>query len=222
MEIIDLTMMIDEQTPVFPDDPKQEIKQTSTIEKNGWNEKRISFNSHFSTHIDAPFHMLKEGKKLTDYPMNKFIGEGIVIDAKNNSELSLECMKDNNLKSYLNKFKKNKLGLDDVKQDDIVFFCTGHTKKAGSKEFFENNPTISKSLAQKLVDKKVKIIGLDSFSPDNAPFEIHKLFFKHDILIVENLVNLDKLIGKRFQCFILPLKIKDADGAPCRVIGIIE
>lgn len=212
MEVIDLTMMIDEQTPVFLGDPKQEIKQTSTIEKNGWNEKRISFNSHFSTHIDAPFHMLKEGKKLTDYPIDRFIGDGVVIDARNNSEMNVNNVKQDGIKP----------SLDDVKQEDIVFVYTGHTKKAGSKEFFENNPTISKSLAQKLIDKKVKIIGLDSFSPDNAPFEIHKLFFKHDILIVENLVNLDKLAGKRFKCYILPLKIKDADGAPCRVIGIIE
>ncbi|MBS3121597.1 cyclase family protein [Candidatus Woesearchaeota archaeon] len=200
MKIFDLTMMIDEQTPVFPDSLKQEIKQTATIEKDGWNEKRISFSSHFSTHIDAPFHMLKEGKKLTDFKMDKFIGEGIVIDTKNNPEPSL----------------------DEVKQNDIVFFYTEHTKKAGSEEFFKNNPTISKLLAQRLIDKKVKIVGLDSFTPDNAPFEIHKLFFKHDILIVENLVNLEKLIGKRFKCYILPLKIKDADGAPCRVIGIID
>ena len=63
--IIDLTMSIDEETPVFPGDPKQEIKQYATIKENGWNEKRLTINSHFSTHIDAPFHMLENGKKLT-------------------------------------------------------------------------------------------------------------------------------------------------------------
>ncbi len=63
MRIIDLSILIDERTPVYPGDPKQDIKQIATIEKEGWNEKRITFNSHFSTHIDAPFHMLKDGKK---------------------------------------------------------------------------------------------------------------------------------------------------------------
>ncbi|MBI4453740.1 cyclase family protein [Candidatus Woesearchaeota archaeon] len=248
MKIIDLTMMIDEQTPVFPGDLKQEIKQVAAIEKDGWNEKRISFSSHFSTHIDAPFHMLKEGKKLTDYPLDRFIGDGVVIDARNNSELGVDYVKQNNPELSLYKIKENKskssfnevklnnlkssldnnrqnnlkLSLDNVRQNDIVFFYTGRTKKAGSEEFFKKNPTISKGLAQRLIDKKIKIVGLDSFTPDNAPFEIHKLFFKHDILIVENLVNLEKLIGKRFKCYILPLKIKDADGAPCRVIGVID
>ncbi len=111
--------------------------------------------------------------------------------------------------------------IDDVKRNDIVFFYTGHTKKAYSEDFFKNNPVITKKTAQKLIDKKVKIVGLDSYTPDNEPFEVHKLFFKHNILIVENLVNLAQLSGKRFKCYILPLKIQDADGAPCRVVGIL-
>ena len=67
----------------------------------------------------------------------------------------------------------------------------------------------------------MKIVGIDSFSPDNEPFEVHKMFFKNEILIVENLVNLEKLNGKRFKCYIFPLKIQDADGAPCRVVGVL-
>lgn len=197
MKIIDLTMFIDEKTPVFPGDPRHEIQQVATIKENGWNEKRIILNSHFSTHIDAPFHMLETGKKLTDFPLDIFMGELFVIDMENfESQLST------------------------VKEDDIVFLYTGHTEKAYSEDFFKNNPVMPKRTAELLIEKKVRIVGLDSFSPDNKPFDVHKLFFKHDILIVENLVNLKQLVGKRLKCVILPLKIKDADGAPCRVIAI--
>jgi len=199
MEIFDLTMSIDERTPTFPGDPKQEIKQIATIGENGWNEKKLTFNSHFSTHIDAPFHMLENGKKLTDFPIETFIGDAIVIEIKNGIEPNL----------------------DDVKAGDIVFFLTGQTKKAYSDNFFKDNLVITKETAQKLINKKVKIVGIDSFSPDNEPFEVHKMFFKDEILIVENLVNLEKLNGKRFKCYIFPLKIQDADGAPCRVVGVL-
>ena len=195
-------MPIDEKTPVFPGDQKQEIKQIATIKENGWNEKRLCINSHFSTHIDAPFHMLENSKKLTDFPLETFIGEAIVIDSRGQREI--------------------KPDLRAVKTNDIVFFFTGYTNKAYSDDFFKNNPIIPKETAQKLIDKKVKIVGLDSYTPDNEPFETHKLLFRHQILIVENLVNLGKLKGKRFMCYILPLKIRDADGAPCRVIGIIQ
>lgn len=61
MKLIDLTMAIDERTPVFPGDPKQEIRQFATIEQNGWNKKRLTFNSHFGT-------------------LETFVGEAGVID----------------------------------------------------------------------------------------------------------------------------------------------
>lgn len=197
--MIDLTMQIDGRTPSFPGSPKQEIVQISTIKEKGWNEKKLSFSSHFSTHIDAPFHMLEDGKKLTDFPISKFIGEAIVLDAR-------------------------KPNFNNIKQGDIVFFNCGHTKDALSLDFFKTNPgALNKETADKLAEKRISIFGVDSFSPDNEPDDtIHKIFFRKEILIVENLVNLDKLKNKRFKCYILPLNIKDADGAPCRVIGEID
>ena len=194
----DLTMDIDERTPVFSGDRKQEIKQAATIKKQGWNEKRLSMSSHFGTHIDAPFHMLENGKKLSDFRIEKFIGEAIVLPMKN-GEAEVKAVKNN----------------------DIVFLFTGHTDKAYDKDFMQNNPVIKPDLAQKLIDKKVKIVGLDSYTPDNEPYEVHKMFFRKNIMIVENLVGLKPLVGKRFQCYILPLKIKDGDGAPCRVLAVL-
>ncbi len=179
--MIDLTIEISEDTFVFPGDPKPEIKQIATINEQGWNEKRITFNSHFATHIDAPFHMIEEGKKLTDYSMDKFVGECVVVDIDNIS------------------------GVDNINEGDIVLVCT-------------NGKLLTKKFASKLIEKKIKIIGIDSASPDKEPFEIHKMLLKEDILIVENLVGLKDLVGQRFKCFIMPLKIKDADGAPCRVV----
>lgn len=189
--LIDLSMFIDEDTPIYPGSPEPEIKQVATVAKDGWNATRLSFDTHFGTHIDAPYHMLEDGKKLDEFPVDKFVGEAVVIELSSPD-------------------------LDLVKEDDIVFFYTGQTEK---KELFKDYPVISKELAQALVDKKVKIVGLDSFTTDDEPFDIHKMFFRNEILIVENLVKLKELVGKRFECFIMPLKIRDVDGAPCRVIA---
>lgn len=40
MKIVDLTMSIDEKTPVFPGNPKPKITQHATIAKDCWNEKK--------------------------------------------------------------------------------------------------------------------------------------------------------------------------------------
>jgi arylformamidase len=198
----DLTMPIDERTPVFPGDPEQEIEQIAQVEEDGWTEKRLTFNSHFSTHIDAPIHMKSGGKTLDDFEIDRFIGEAVVIDASDQKEIEPS--------------------LEKVQEDDIVFFYTGHIEKAYDEDFFEDNPVITEETAEKLIEKGVSIVGLDSYTPDNDPFPVHKKFFAEEILIVENLVNLEKLIGERFECYILPLKIGDADGAPCRVLAELD
>ncbi len=194
MKIFDLTMLVGKRTPVFPGDRRHEITQTATVAKNGWNEKWLSFNSHFGTHIDAPYHMLAKGKTLSDFPVDHFVGEAVVLSLSDD--------------------------LSAVRKNDIVFFYTGQTEKMHSPDFFKNNPVIDKPLAEKLVAKKIRMVGLDSFTPDNAPYSVHKILLAADIMIVENLVNLKPLLGKRFQCVIAPLKIEGGDGAPCRVIAM--
>ncbi|MBI4173997.1 MAG: cyclase family protein [Candidatus Aenigmarchaeota archaeon] len=200
--IIDLTLSIDNKTPNWPGDPEIVIRQFSTAEKDGIGKKVLTFHSHFATHIDAPSHMLANGKTLSDYPMEKFVGAAIVLDARGQQEVEAN--------------------LGSVKEGDIVFFLTAHSDKVYEKSYFANNPVLSPKTAQELVAKKIKMVGLDAPTPDNEPYALHKLFFKHDILIIENLVNLKGLVGKRFQCYVLPLKIQDGDGAPCRVIAAID
>src|SRR3989344_2617702 len=78
--IIDLTRPFDETTPVYPGDPKPEITAYSTIAKTGINERTLKFNTHFSTHIDAPYHMLADGKKLEEFALETFVGNLVVVD----------------------------------------------------------------------------------------------------------------------------------------------
>ncbi len=73
-------MLINEKTPNFQGDPKIKIKQVTSIEKEGINKKVLTIHTHFSTPVNAPAYMVKNGKTLTDFPMKKFIGERIVLD----------------------------------------------------------------------------------------------------------------------------------------------
>ncbi len=46
-------------------------------------------------------------------------------------------------------------------------------------------------------------------SPDKDPFEIHKLLLGNKIYIMENLINVDKLLGiENFEVIAFPLMIK--------------
>ena len=201
MKVLDLTLPLDDKIPVFPGHPKAEFKQVATIGKEGWNEKRLEFNTHFGTHIDAPFHMIPDGKKLSDFDISDFLGQAQVIDVSDQAEIVVS---------------------EEEIESEFIFFYTGHSKNIYSGKYYENNPVISLDTAHMLAHKGVKIVGIDSFSPDNEPFEVHKMLFQHDILSLENLTNLEKLIGKKFTCIILPLNILEADGSPVRVIAILN
>ena len=199
--ILDLTMPIDEKTPNFPGDPIIKIKRHN-VKEHTYGKTFLEIHTHISTHIDAPSHMIENGKTLSDFPINKFVGEAIVIDVRGQKNIEPK--------------------LSNVHEGDIVFFLTSHSDKAYDPDYSENNPVITEKTALKLVEKRISIVGLDSFTPDNEPYNVHKIFLKNDVLIVENLINLNELSGKRFQCYILPMKITDADGARCRVIAISE
>ena len=66
------------------------------------------------------------------------------------------------------------------------------------------------------------MLGIDFFSPDTYPFKIHKIFLKNHILIIENLTNLEHLLGiKNFTIVALPLKT-ETDSALARVVAIVD
>lgn len=199
---IDLTLAVSDNIPPFPGDPKMEVRDLFTIKKHGVNEKRLSFNSHFSTHIDAPFHMIPDGKKLEDFPLNVFIGQATIIDVVNKAEIGPQ-------------------DLPKKIQTPIVLFYTNHIRKIGGKDYYKNNPVLTMETAQILVRNKVKIVGIDSFTPDNYPYTVHKILFRKNILILENLVNLDRL-SKHCKLYIVPLNLRDADGAPTRVFADVH
>lgn len=75
MKIIDLSGEIYSGMPVFPGDPEVEIKQECSIENDEWNMKRITMNSHDSTHVNVPIHSKLWGKTLDDYSLSDFIAK---------------------------------------------------------------------------------------------------------------------------------------------------
>lgn len=196
----DLSVLLVEKTPVYPGDPTTSIKPAGVLTKDGFNDHYVSVGTHVGTHIDAPLHMLPGGKTLNQYPIENFIGRGKLVIVKD--KFDLEALKQ-----------------ADIKQDDIVLFRTGMSSRYFDPAYFENYPAMNKEIARYLVECKVKMVGVDACSvdsPDNFP--THKILLANDVLIIENLTNLDELIGKEFTVTALPIKF-ELDAAPARVVA---
>lgn len=201
MKYIDLTQTFKQTMPVYPGDSLPQLKQVCFIGKDSCNAFHIKTGMHVGTHMDGPLHMLKNGKKLSTFPPEHFFGKGHLIDARK-KEISKKLLKNRG-----------------IKKGDIVIIMTGFYKNFDKPNYYKNYPAILEDFAHELVKLGVKIVGMDTPSPDYPPFKIHKILLSKNILIIENLTNLKPLLNhKKFNIIALPTKF-ESDSAPARVIA---
>lgn len=213
MKPIDLTLTISTFIPTFPDSPKPQFILWSKLKEDGYNLELLFLSSHTGTHLDAPYHFVKNGIKIHEIPLKRLLGNGILIKIKKGKNQSVT-------KNDLISFERKN---GNIPKYSSIFFYTDWQKNLNSNYYFINNPGLSESAAAYLVSKKINLVGIDSPSIDlgqDKNFKVHKILAKNNILIVENLSNLNKISSKQFNFVILPLKLKDATGSPVRAISI--
>lgn len=82
MKIIDLTLPLYTGMPVYPGDPEASIELIQTIDKHGWNMRRLEINTHDGTHVNSPIHGIANGKSLDDFPLESFCGSAIIFTSE--------------------------------------------------------------------------------------------------------------------------------------------
>jgi kynurenine formamidase len=209
---IDLSLTISESIPSFPGSPKPQFIHWSNIKDDGYNLELLFLSSHTGTHLDAPYHFVKNGLKINQIPLDRLIGKAILVKLPKTNNIPIT-------KSDITLFEK-KNGI--IPNNSSIFFYTGWQKNLKKDNYFTENPGLGISAAEYLALKKINLVGIDSPSIDlgkDQSFSVHHILSKNNILIVENLTNLNKIKSKEFSFTILPLKIKDATGSPVRAVA---
>ena len=209
---IDLTLTISESIPSFPGSPKPQFISWSNLKEDGYNLELLFLSTHTGTHLDAPFHFVKNGMKIHQIPLNRLLGKAVLIKLEKTKNTKIS-------KTDITLFEKKN---GEITNSSSVFFYTGWQKNLKKDNYFTENPGLDISAAKYLVSKNINLVGIDSPSIDlgkDESFNVHRILSKNDILIVENLTNLNKIVTKEFNFTILPLKLKDATGSPVRAIA---
>ncbi len=132
--IIDLSIPISEETPVYPDDPPVNVRLWAVIDRDGYYMNVLKMGEHTGTHVDAPAHFIPGGKTVDELPLENFIGEGLVLDVRGGEgEIKLDEIPDS---GYF---------------DRVVLFLTGGRE-------------LSPEVALFLVAEGAKAVGTDSMS----------------------------------------------------------
>ena len=212
MNIVDLSHVISPAMPVYPGTPSPVIKTAFCIHENGFLEKQIALCSHTGTHIDAPAHMLGDGKTLDQLPIDRYSGRAFVFDA---TSIKKPCIDVQDLVPC------HKV----LEISDFILLHTGWSRFWGIPKYFRGYPVLTESAAAWLGRFDLKGIGMDVISADrddSVDYPVHKLLFGRGMIVIENLTGLDRLLNQHFIFLCFPLKIEHAEGSPVRAVAMID
>ena len=132
----------------YPGDPEFRMDTIYSIEEgDSFNLEKLYLHNHLGTHIDFPAHVIEGGKKSHDYSLEYLEGPGNIIELPQNS---MSVTKD-----FVQK-------QDNILEGDIIFFKTVNSNRNKKQQYYsEDFVYIEPQAAKVLVDKKVKIVGID-------------------------------------------------------------
>jgi len=198
-----------------------------------WEE--ITLITHNGTHLDAPWHFYptsegKPSKTIDQVPLEWCIGDGVVLNLTHKKPG--ELITEDDVKEALEKINYK------IKPYDIVLIRTDSDKKWGTVSYLEEFPGMGRESTLYLLDRGVKIIGIDAFGYDrpfkkmaedfkkgipNARWPAHNLGKEREYCHIERLANLDKIpVPYGFTVMVLPILIEGASAGWIRAAAIVE
>ncbi|MDQ0482538.1 cyclase family protein [Guptibacillus hwajinpoensis] len=209
-KIIDLSIPITNETPVYPGDPKPDIHPAAELDQDGYQVTQLNIGSHTGTHVDAPFHFQKEGERIDQSSLTKFMAPGLVIDVTGKApaqQITMDDVADQ---------------IESVVPGTIVLFHTGWAKHIGTETYFEH-PYLSVDIINSLLDKGVTTFFIDALNvdpPDGSDFPVHEAITSVNGIIGENFCNFDQIDFANPLIISLPLKLEGLDGSPVRAVAV--
>lgn len=219
--MVDLSVPLDASTQVYPGDPVPMFEPHATIARDGYNLLRLSLGSQTGTHVDAPYHVRETGARLHEVPLERFVGRGVLVDARGlapRAPITWDLVEP---------------VAERLDRDVVVLLHTGWSRHYGSPDYFDH-PYLDPAACGRLLEAGVRTIGIDAPSPDpsspeqsspeqsspGAGLPVHGLVARAGGVIAENLRNLDQLDWPDPTVLLLPLALRDGDGAPVRAVAV--
>ena len=195
MKIYDISQEIF-SCQVYPGDPVPKKETLSLIEKGDlYNLTSFSMCAHNGTHIDAPYHFLKDGKTVDDICLEAFVGMAYV--AEQQGIIS---------------------GEDAV---EIIKKAKEHNSDSAKRILIKGAAEVSAEAAKVFAASKILLLGNESqtVGPEDAPMEVHRILLTSNVILLEG-IRLKEVSEGVYFLNAAPLNLSGADGAPCRAILI--
>ena len=217
MKIIDLSLHIEEGMMTFPTHwhPVVEVTILGRHGIEGRETRKIVLGTHIGTHADAPRHFIPNGRTIDEVPLDILVGPATVVNFSPCRALQVIDVPD----------LKAKLG---NKVPARLILRTDWSEYFGQMAFYNEYPFFSEAAATWMVENGVRLIAMDTPSPDNPAHSRgtakdspnHKVLLGAGVVLVEYVCNLKSVTASEVELVVLPLKLKGCDGSPVRCVAI--
>ncbi|MBE7537102.1 MAG: cyclase family protein [Opitutaceae bacterium] len=205
---LDISIPTSPATTVFPGDPAPDFHWPGWTHEKG-NPANVGFyrgGLHHGTHVDAPWHFIKGGRRLDEMPLKHWVGPCEVLDLRH-------------LDRCVDAAALERAGIaPDTKR---LLFRT----RNGEINYWEQpwNPNfiyISDSAARWCTKRGILLVGLDYLTidpPTEPTFPAHMELLGKGTLILENIC-LREIPAGRYELLAAPVKLVGVDGGWCRAL----
>ena len=181
---------------VYPGDPAPEKRTLSSMEKGDlYNLTAFTMCAHNGTHIDAPFHFLKDGKTVDALCLEALIGMAYVAE------------------------HHGVVSGDDAAA--IMEKAKAQSPEAAKRILIRGDTEVSLEAAKVFAASGILLLGNESqtVGPENAPMAVHLALLSAGVILLEG-IRLAAVSAGVYLLNAAPLNLSGADGSPCRAVLI--
>lgn len=181
---------------VFPGDPAPKREVLCSMKDGAlYNLTALSLCAHNGTHIDAPYHFIKDGKTVEDLPLSKTVGMAYV--SQENGPLVAED-------AYR-----------------ILKDAASAHPDAAKRILLGGKVTVTEQAARAFAKAGIDLLGNESqtVGPEDAPMQVHLTLLGADVVLLEG-IRLGDITTGVYLLSAAPISLAGSDGAPCRAILI--
>ena len=178
---------------VFPGDPAPERDVLCSMEDGEfYNLTAFYMCAHNGTHVDAPFHFVRDGKTIDEVGLEPFVGSAYVAEHE---------------------------GV--VTAEDAKFMLQKAEGDAAKRLLIKGDAEVSREAAEVFAKAGLLLVGNESqtVGPEDAPMAVHLVLLKAGVALLEG-IRLEQVPEGTYLLNAAPLNLGGADGAPCRAVLI--
>ena len=181
---------------VYAGDPTPKKKVLCSMEKGDlYNLTELSMCAHNGTHIDAPFHFVKDGRTVDAVDLQAFVGTTYVTQ------------------------RRGTVTAEDAA--DIIRQAKKHDTEAARRILIKGTAVVSEEAAQVFAQARLLLLGNESqtVGPEDAPMAVHRILLSAEVILLEG-IRLTAVSEGVYLLSAAPLNLAGADGSPCRALLI--